>query len=195
MLRKCTMRPIPPVPPFPNSFKQTSYRPIPYNRATLLYNLVVPEIPVRRPSQQIKTSAHHSTPTKGLLLTVVLRNLARDTQRKISDPHPTRRDTWLHNRSKEHKGTATRRNKEVTKPPINWTAIRTRSPSFSYFLAATEWKKPPPFLKMASRFEKRTLRKRFLKQPEVQSPFFCQSTTPNIGVSEHKVPRKRKDLN
>lgn len=126
---------VPPRPPFRNSFKQTSYRPIPYNGQMLLYNLAVPEIPVRRPSQQIKTSAHHSNPTKGLLLTVVLKNCSRDTQCRFRT-HTQRKDTWPHNGSRSTKGTATRRNKEVTKLPINWTAIRTRRPSFSYFRAA-----------------------------------------------------------
>lgn len=59
--KSCTMHLI---PEKRNSFKQTSYRPIADNGSTLLYNLEVPEIPVRRPSKQIKNSAHYSNGNK-----------------------------------------------------------------------------------------------------------------------------------
>lgn len=98
-----------------NSFKQISYRPIAYNGSTLLYNLGVPEIPVRRPSQQIKTSAHYSTSTKGSTLDRRIEKTARsrDTQHKIwTHTQPKKIDTWLHNRSRSTKDIATRRIKK-----------------------------------------------------------------------------------
>ena len=56
----------------------------------MLYNLQVPEIPVRRPSKQIKNSAHYSTATKEPLLDRRIEKLLARHPVQNSNPHPAK---------------------------------------------------------------------------------------------------------